>query len=176
MPPRGTTELERAHRRRSVAQLYLDGVSVVEIAQRVGFTTPTIYNDLSVIKEQWQEQANAARRYHLSVTLARLDRIEREAWAAWERSKSPRLTKVGKTRIRGGEEERTRQQKEESRDGDPHFLRIALDVAEQRAKLLGLYQEDRDRDRVITLAEHLQQSQHERLGLGDIIDGDIVEG
>ena len=82
-------KLEIVQRRQRVAELYLQGWQQDAIAKELTIRQPMVSEDLAKIRQAWRESAirdfDAAR----DLELARLDRIEREAWAAWERSKQP---------------------------------------------------------------------------------------
>ncbi len=86
--PRKTAEI--AHRRQAVADLYLQGWSQTTIAEHVGVNQSTISHDLKALQEKWQEAASRDIDLARAIELQKLDRVEREAWAAWERSQKRR--------------------------------------------------------------------------------------
>ena len=61
---------------------------------KLAISQPTVCQDLQAIRKQWRESAirdfDAAR----ELELQKLDRVEREAWAAWERSQQPAQSAV----------------------------------------------------------------------------------
>jgi predicted transcriptional regulator len=85
--PTETTQI--AQRRQQVAELYTKGWFQTAIARELSISQPTVCQDLQAIRKQWRESAirdfDAAR----ELELQKLDRVEREAWAAWERSQQP---------------------------------------------------------------------------------------
>lgn len=76
-------------RREVVADSYIQGRTQAEIARYLGVSQPTVSTDLKAIQKQWRE--SAIRDFDLlrERELQKLDRVEREAWAAWERSQDP---------------------------------------------------------------------------------------
>lgn len=77
-----------------MAELYLASWSQGEIARELGVSQATVSSDLKKLAQAWRD--SAARDFDLArgLELERLDRIEREAWAAFERSKKPAETAV----------------------------------------------------------------------------------
>jgi hypothetical protein len=121
-------------RRQKVADLLLQSWTQDAIAQELGISQAQIAADLKKIRRAWQESSirdfDAAR----DLELERLGRIEREAWAAWQRSQQPSqsATVDGPT----GSQKARRTMKHQY--GDPRFLDIALRCNEARRKILGI--------------------------------------
>src|SRR5712671_208116 len=92
VPP--SKKLAILERRKQVADLYLQGWTQIAIAERLGVKQPTICEDLQGIRKQWRE--SAVRDFDLAreMELLKCDRVEREAWAAWERSQKPAQSAV----------------------------------------------------------------------------------
>lgn len=69
-----------------IARLYLQGKTQNEIALARGVTQGQISKDLKKLQELWM--ASALRDFDAvkQEQLAKIDHLEREAWAAWERS------------------------------------------------------------------------------------------
>lgn len=69
-----------------------------------------------------------------------LSKQEEELWAAWERSKTPKVRMlVAETSGSGeGAGGKRRQRTEEGAVGDPSFMRLLLEVRAQRIRMLGL--------------------------------------
>jgi hypothetical protein len=147
-------------RRERVADMYLSGMTQAAIGQEVGVRQCTISQDLKAIREQWR--ASAIRDFDLAreVELKKLDRMEREAWAAWERSKQPQQSATTEDVDHSRKTRRT----VENRDGDPRFLEMVHKCVTSRCTILGLnatprleISNDGDsiserRDRVVTIA------------------------
>ena len=77
-----------------MAELYVKGWFQTAIARELAISQPTVCQDLQAIRKQWRESAirdfDAAR----ELELQKLNRVEREAWAAWERSQQPAQSAV----------------------------------------------------------------------------------
>ena len=78
-----------AERRQDVVELFSKAWSQPAIARELGISQPTVSRDLQAICKQWRESSirdfDAARERELQ----KLEVLEREAWAAWERSQQP---------------------------------------------------------------------------------------
>jgi hypothetical protein len=77
-------------RRNRVSESYLRGTPQHIIAQQEKVDPGQITRDLAVLRAQWLRSSICNLDAHKSRELARLEVIEREAWAAWERSKADR--------------------------------------------------------------------------------------
>jgi hypothetical protein len=142
MPKSNAEELRILSRRSKVASLLVRGeMNHYEITRKLGMEESqrsTISRDIQAIKAEWR--LAAVRNFDDAVgrELAKLDSLEAEMWAAWERSKTPR--EVTRTRHRtggktaGDEAER----RKEHRDGNPQFAQMILSCIDRRCKLLGL--------------------------------------
>lgn len=101
-----------------------------------------IQEDIEALSVLWRGSALRDTIEVKAGELAKLDRLEREAWVAWDRSVGKHHTKTTKTgRVdRDGivikEPEVTL--KVDPLDGDPRFMAVILDCQKQRAELLGL--------------------------------------
>src|SRR4051794_20268826 len=80
---------EIAQRRKNVAELYIQGWNQTAIAEKLGMGQSTVCYDLQKLQKEWRESRvrdfDAAR----ELEIQKIDRLEREAWAAWERSQKP---------------------------------------------------------------------------------------
>ena len=127
-------KLEIVQRRQKVAELYLQGWQQDAIAKELGLRQPMISEDLAKIRQAWRESAirdfDAAR----DLELERLNRIEREAWAGWQRSQQP--TQSATVDGEAGSQKAKRTVRHQY--GDPRFLDIVLRCNEARRKLLGI--------------------------------------
>ncbi|MBI1904530.1 MAG: helix-turn-helix domain-containing protein [Planctomycetia bacterium] len=133
MPVSRSKKLAIARRRQQVADLYIQGWTQTEIAGKVGVGQPTVCNDLQVIQGEWR--ASMIRDFDLTreVELRKLDRIEREAWAAWERSQKPAQS----AELSDGAATPTRK-RVKNQYGDPRFLAQINQCIMNRKALLGL--------------------------------------
>ncbi len=134
MPLQPSKRLALLQRRQQVAELYLRSWTQTAIAEHLGVAQPTICEDLKRIRQQWRDSAirdfDAAREEELQ----KLDLLEREAWAAWERSQQiQESTRV----IQDGSGKRA-QKTVEHPVGDPRYLEQVQKCIAARRALLGL--------------------------------------
>jgi hypothetical protein len=134
MPVKPNKKLEIAGRRQQVAELYVQGHTQCAIGQRLAISQPTVCDDLRQTKQQWRASAirdfDAAR----DLELQKLDKVEREAWAAWDRSQKPAQSAV----ISGeGAGQRTRKSVK-NQNGDLRALELVLKCNQARRTMLGL--------------------------------------
>lgn len=97
-------------------RLALAGVPQTEIATRFGVSQPQVAYDLRVVRQRWKETANMNIEAARERELALLDKIEDEAWGGLARAE-----------LRGD-------------GGEVRFAAILLKTSEQRANLLGLFE------------------------------------
>jgi len=137
-PKRG--EAQREADRAEIAALYCKGKTYREIAAIISAARPynityrTIGRDVDVILDRWRESAKEDMGRHVAKELARINRIEREAWEAWDRSKTRRERTITE-RTGHGDKARLEQ---ETQCGDPRYLDHIQWCIEMRCKLLGL--------------------------------------
>lgn len=163
----------RAERRARVAALYSQGVTVKEIVERVHASRRTVFEDLHALQQDWLKRAAPQRHEAKVQTLVRLDWIEDEALAAWERSKLPHVTEMRET-VSGddcGETVRTRRTTRQQ-VGDVGFLAVVLDCIALRCRILGLYAAERHQsveptsrvpDGLRTIIANLSHDERERM-------------
>ena len=142
-------------RRLQVSELYLQGWSQSAIATHLGVAQSTVSADLRVIQQQWR--ASSLRNFDLTreVELRKLDRLEREAWAAWERSQKPDQSAV----VTGDGSGRQTRQSLKHQVGDPRFLDQINKCISQRRTILGLDAPFQVADVTPLLAEAPEQRQ-----------------
>lgn len=121
-------------RRKKVAARYLRGQTQWEIARAFEVDQSTISRDLKVIQAEWLAQAVLARGEWTARELARIDEVERAAWAAW--AKSQENAEVLRARMRGDQAETEKISRGQA--GDPRFLELVLKCVSKRCELLGL--------------------------------------
>lgn len=138
-----------------ISELYKRGYSYRDIRDEVmarldlpSYSLRTVSKDVNKLLEEWRETRIDNTDLALQLELERLDSIVKEAWAAWEKSKTDYERKKAKQQgIPGssdGENEiitvKLEQQKEEVICyGDPRYLDIIHKALIERRKLLGLY-------------------------------------
>jgi hypothetical protein len=126
-------------RRAQVASLFLQGIKrQSELAVRVGVDRSTVSRDLKVLNTRWKEAGVRNLDAAKGQELERLDLLEREAWACFEKSKQGRETTTTE-QVTGEDGDRTKAAiRKEEEHGDPRYLAVVQWCIEQRCKLLGL--------------------------------------
>jgi hypothetical protein len=144
MSAKHAQRLQVASRRAKVAAMILRGTTnQYEIAAKLGMEPEngrrTISYDIAAIEAEWKDKAARVLGAAKGKELDRLDALEAEYWAAWERSKQPRESHKAARRSRPekGAEEATELRKEQ-RDGNPRFLEGILACIKKRCEILGL--------------------------------------
>jgi len=139
-----------ARDRRRISDLYLQGWLQADIATEIGVSAPTVSRDLKALQAAWLQSALLDFNEAKARELAKVDRLEREYWEAWERSCEAEETVTQRTK---GEVERwqdddsgkfvakrpadvTKARKE--RIGDPRFLQGVQWCIDRRCKVLGV--------------------------------------
>ena len=125
-----------AHRRQQVAELYLQGLAQSTIAEQLAVAQATVSADLEHIRKLWQESAIRDFAEVRSREMQKLDLIEREAWAAWQRSQKPAQSAVVTGSAPGPGQQSRKTMKNQY--GDPRFLQQVNQCISQRRGLLGL--------------------------------------
>lgn len=158
MAGRKRTRDERDRDAERIAALHLTGHTQAQIAAQLAVSQQTISAELRRLRDEWRKRAAGSFDERQAEQLARLDSVERTAWAAWERSLGER------TRSRTRRSERPQRPQtitnatglteivpvppavvtdatveRTERDGNPAYLQQIGWCLEQRAKLLGLY-------------------------------------
>jgi hypothetical protein len=140
MPRSTAEELTIESRRCRVAELFLRGIKRQgELAERLGVDRSTVSRDLKVLNARWKEAGVRDLDAAKGRELDRIDLLEREAWEAWERSKSGQeTTTTEQTTTPQGERSKAAFRKEEQH-GDPRYLDHVEWWIEQRCRILGLH-------------------------------------
>ena len=81
---RSKSKIERD--RRLISDLYLQGCLQVDIAEQVNVSQATVSRDLAALQEEWHHSTLIDIDAKKSEELAKVDRLEREYWRAWQRS------------------------------------------------------------------------------------------
>lgn len=125
-------------RRERVAALYLEGVPQYRIAKTIGVCDAVVSKDLRVLEEQWKRHAIESIDKHKANELAKINRMEREAWTAWRKSKKAREISTARTKKtrRGGESEAML--RKEQTAGETEYMKIVQWCINKRCELLGL--------------------------------------
>jgi DNA-binding transcriptional MerR regulator len=138
-----------------IAELYKKGYSYRDIREEVmtrldlsSYSLRTVSKDVNRLLEEWRETRIENIDLALQLELQRIDDLIKEAWAAWDKSKTDYERKKAKQQgVPGSGEDngevvtvKVEQQKEEIICyGDPRYLDIIHKLLIERRKLLGLY-------------------------------------
>lgn len=125
---------QKAADRQRVAELRLRSFSIDKIAEAMGCGRTTVRRDLAWLQAKWEAEAAEDIAALKARELKKLDHLEAEALAEWERSKLT-MQKVVKEVEKGVQ---TKERTEVSEQcGDPRYLNVMLGIQERRAKLVG---------------------------------------
>ncbi len=139
------TKVEREHDLQVESELYLKGQSFRAIAVYMNdqfkrkVNHVTVFNDIKLVIQQWEESRNAMIDHHKSIELEKLNILERTYWEAWEKSQTD--TTISQTKKKGSPKSIDNIEKIENErynTGDPRYLQGIERCIEQRCKILGL--------------------------------------
>lgn len=147
MRGRKLTQDERNKRIHDVGQLYLQGKTQQQIAELLGCAQSQISYDLKILRRYWRMSAIRNFDEVKERELARIDRLESEAWDAFNLSKqmyeksfteqiNDGSAKAGEA-ASGGKKLRAQITKE-TRTGDTSFLQTIQWCIGKRSEILGL--------------------------------------
>jgi len=140
-PKRTAIQVERD--RREIADLYLQGWTQQRIVDHINadverayqLTRQMISYDLKKLQEAWRKSSLIDIDEAKAQALAKVDRLEREYWAAWERS----CEGVEILRQEGSGDKPSRVVKtKKEQTGDPRFLAGVQWCIERRCKIIGV--------------------------------------
>lgn len=137
-----------------IAEKLLAGNGVTEITEIINSIRPynlsrgQISYDVKAVEREWVQHYLKDVNTMKAKELARIDRIEREAWLAWEKSKQA-LSVTEKEQVENEQSDKSdsvyqkhrkvRAKKVETeRDADEKFMNIVQWCVEQRCKILGI--------------------------------------
>lgn len=131
------SQMVREHRQRQVAALYLQGKWQAEIGQILGMRQQQVSYDLKVLQRRWYQESIADIDQRKALELQKVDAIEREAWASWEKSKQPREVTITEA-SEGAHPGRKATMRKEGQAGDPRFLAEIGKCVDRRVAILGI--------------------------------------
>lgn len=132
------TKDERERDLAKLAENYLHGMSQWQIAQEFGVSQAQICRDLQTLRKRWLESSLRDFDELKAQELAKIDQLEAEYWAAWQRSVGQKQKKTTeRTNAQGGARDKAAIHTEEM-TGDPRYLQGVERCIERRCKLLGL--------------------------------------
>ena len=122
----------------TLSSLYLQGFQQSEIGKELGISQAQVSKDLAVVYSRWRESSvinfDAAKQRELE----RIDEVERAYWRAWRDSRRD-SKKTKKLAIRAGTGETVRgEEANETRSGNPEYLKGVQWCIEQRCKIIGI--------------------------------------
>lgn len=150
MPKRRRSKAEVARDRRREGDLYLQGWIQADIADELGIDQSTVSRDLKALQEEWLQSALVDFDEAKSRELAKIDKLEREYYAGWQRScedaETMRKEGRGVTVPVEGEEKKTREEiktdkvvkTSKGQAGDPRFLAGVMACIDRRCKIMGI--------------------------------------
>lgn len=147
----------------AIAAGYLRGVALASMAEQLACSRQQIVYDLAILRKRWRLQAQGDFNQKLALELARIDQVEQEYWAAWERSKQPRERTLSEQRQ--GQTATTRAQvQRQQRDGSAFFLEGVERCIDRRIRLFGLDRAgvEAEADKVTTFAELVERARRRR--------------
>lgn len=162
--PRGNNNIRRANERAIqerlsiIAPLWRRNWTYQEIRKEVmamtgrkTYSLETVHRDVERLLEEWSTARINDTDQRVTVELARLDLVIKEAWEMWERSKEnytkteqrdkgAPIRDVNNNKLTIRSIESMKKETEVRGVGDPRFLDVILRAMQQRIKLLGLDQ------------------------------------
>jgi len=138
-------------RREKVAKLYLEHLPQRVIAQRVKASLATVHRDIKAVEKLWREQAVASVDMVKAANFERCETIYGESMREWGRSKRAKkktsTSAIGEINVVDGQgvlkqvPAKSRQLIETiQRDGNPHYLQMALKAVAEENKMMGVYE------------------------------------
>lgn len=134
MNPTPNHQFEIEERQHFIAERYLRGQSQRQIAKALEISQTTVFKDLQAVRKAWKDSMIRDFDEAKARELEKIDLVEREAWAAWERSQKVGVKKTKGVNSKGVVDETTRT----GQYGDATFLGVALNCIKRRCDLLGL--------------------------------------
>jgi hypothetical protein len=135
---------QRNNHRQRIADLRLQGHTIAQIVKATRLSESTVHRELRALADEWRESAADSINEHRVRELARLEIIERDAWAEWDRSRKNYAKEVTE-RLKGAGEKgdfetgpKVVRRETGGRIGEAKFLQIILNAQDARRKLLGL--------------------------------------
>jgi hypothetical protein len=147
MARRGRTKNQIAMSRLEIARRAIAGEPQETIARDLGISPSFLSRELKKLREQWQAETGATITEHKAKEIAKLFAAEREAWAAWDRSKTEAVEtlaeRTGNGPVRADGERRRSTLRKSNRDGSWQFIETILRCIQQRCRIMGLFAAER---------------------------------
>lgn len=136
---RKRSPLEKERDLARIQELHLKGLDSGEIAERLDMNRRWVIYDLQELQRRYAKATEDKLERHLNRQLAKIDLLEREAWAAWERSRSDREVTTKKQRRKDDSMMNEASQRVEQRNGDARYIAVIQWCIAERNRILGLY-------------------------------------
>lgn len=133
-----TGHVEAESRREKVAVMYRRGMLQSDIARKFSVDQSNISRDLKKIRSEWLESRVRDFDAAKEIELQKIDEVERQAWAAWERSVGVVERRTTRKKDAGEISESEATIVKVDQAGDPRYLQTVLDCIQRRCKILGL--------------------------------------
>lgn len=124
--------LKRALRQDRVARLFVEGASAAHVASTLDLPIVTVQRTIRHIRKLWQEILDQNFIETKLLELAKINRLEAEAWEAWKRSTEPQKTTKA---ILDGEKHRA-ESITKTQTGDTKYLEKIIWCIENRSEIL----------------------------------------
>jgi hypothetical protein len=146
--PKTRSEIKRVLDRKRIAEMMLQHCKKIEIAAELGISPQTVTRDLHGMMLEWRREMLSDITMHKAAELERLALLERQLWDAWEGSKgdSRRHQQWVLPGVPSQDEPAPKpillraSLVTENSCGDPRFIKMILEISQERSKLLGLYE------------------------------------
>ncbi len=135
-PKRSPDQIEQD--RVELTRRYLQGETQQEIADSMGLSQGQIAYDLKIIRQRWLDSMLRNFNELKSEQLAKIDLMESEAWAAWEKSKLPKITKSRKSASTPAGKINEEVDKTEEREWNKGFLDVIDRCVLRRCAIIGI--------------------------------------
>lgn len=132
--------LELAHvskRRVQVAEYFVKGLPPRQIAAKLNVNFQAIVKDMEVIHGEWRKRFGLKFVSWMDQQFARIERMERAAWAGWKNSKKPTIIREDREDPETGQMVTTIRSKTSA--GDARFLATALACVKERREIISLH-------------------------------------
>jgi hypothetical protein len=124
--------------RAEIARLYLQGNLQHEIGEKLGLSRQQIGYELKAIRKEWLASSLMDFNQKKAEELARIDRMEAEAWVSWETSKGQKETTLTEQTTGGDGDKLKAGIRKEAREGSVDYLKVVQWCINKRCEILGL--------------------------------------
>lgn len=174
-------KLQQLDNAETIGKLYCEGLSQREISEKLGIHRDTVLKALNLIRKVWRDRLGNMIEAHKAEQLAKIDRIESEAWDAWWESKKAiiEIKKENETSEDGFKKKKSLLKKFQV--GEVRYLELASKQVELRSKILGLYSPDSTGPSSTPLLEVIVSTRAEAAKMlpymefaSEVVDGEVI--